>query len=109
MEELLKNAQEFLESGEDNIKKQRFSPAVSDFFKAIVIFCDYLIYKEIKIIPKNHADRFSLLEKYFSEIYIKISELFKLYTQSYNLRLKIEDAVKLKNYAHELRNLADKK
>ena len=53
MEELLKNAEEFFESGEDNLKKKRFNVAVSDFFKAIAILCDYLIYRETKIMLLN--------------------------------------------------------
>ena len=104
MEELLKNVEEFLNSGKENIEKNRFNAAVSDFFKAIVILCDYLIYKEIKILPKNHNERFSLLERYFKDIYKKVSDLFKTYTRSYNLRLEKEDANQLKNYAYELKN-----
>ena len=110
MEELLKNIEEFLESGEDNLNKKRFNAAVSDFFKAIVILCDYIIYKEMRLMPKNHSQRFSLLERYFKEIYEKVSELFETYTKSYNLRLEEKDAVKLKNYSNELKNFAlDKK
>ncbi len=109
MEELLKNVEEFLESGDENLKKERFNVAVSDYFKAIVILCDYLIYKVIRIIPKNHNERFSILKKYFKEIYNKVSGFFELYTKSYNLRLGKEQAVKLKNYAYELKNHAIKK
>lgn len=104
MEELLKNANEFLESGEENFKKKRFNASAPDFFKAIVIFCDYLVYKNMKIMPKNHNERFLLLEKYFPQIYNKVSGLFKIYTQSYNLRLKQNDSIKIKNYADELKN-----
>ena len=104
MEELLRNANEFLESGEENLKKKRFNASVSYFFKAIVISCDYLIYQKMKIMPKNHNERFSLLEKYLPQIYSKVSDLFKIYTQSYNLRLKQNDAIKIKNYANELKN-----
>lgn len=109
MEDLLKNADEFLESGNENIKKERYNVAVSDFFKAIVIFSDYLLYEDMKILPKNHNERFSLLKIYFKEIYQKVSALFKIYTESYNLRLCKEDAIKLKNYANELKNLTNKK
>lgn len=109
MIELLKNADEFLESGDENIKKERYNAAVSDFFKAIVIFSDYLIYKEIKILPKNHNERFFLLRTYFKEIYRKASAFFKTYTESYNFRLSKEDAIKLREYANELRNFANKK
>lgn len=107
--ELLKNIEEFLQSGKDNLEKQRFNASVSDFFKAIVILCDYLIYKEIKIMPKNHNERFSLLRTYFKEIYKNVSELFKIYTKSYNLRLGKEEANKLNLYANELKNIIHKK
>lgn len=104
MEELLKNAEEFLESGEENLKKKRYNASVSDFFKAIVILCDYLIYKEIKSLPKNHNDRFYLLKRYFEKIYSEVSELFVIYTKSYNLRMKEPDAIKLRDYSNGLKN-----
>jgi|SRR3989344_7998366 len=107
-EELLKNIDEFLESGKDNLEKDRFNAAVSDYFKAIVVMCDCILYKEIKITPKNHNDRFLLLKKYFKDIYEETSRLFRIYTESYNLRLNKEDAVKIKNYADELRNKLNK-
>lgn len=69
MKYLLKNIDEFLDSGKDNFKKKRYNVAVSDFFKAIVISCDFILYRESKIIPKNHNDRFYLLKKYFTNIY----------------------------------------
>ena len=102
--DLLKNAEEFLASGDDNLKKKRFNAAVADFFKAIAILCDYLIYEEMKIKPKNHSDRFSLLRKYFSDIYQETSDIFKVYTMSYNLRLSEKDAEKLRDYAYGLKN-----
>lgn len=110
MEELLKNAEEFLESGDENFKKRRYNVAVSDYFKAIVILADFLIYKEIKLLPKNHNDRFSILKSYFDNIYREISELFEIYTKSYNLRLGKEDTNKLKKYAYEFKdNIFSKK
>ena len=109
MEDLIKNIDEFLESGKDNLDKERFNASVSDSFKAIVIACDYLIYKEIRLMPKSHNERFSLLKKYFGGIYEKVSNLFEIYTKSYNLRLKREDAKKILEYANELKNTANKK
>jgi len=103
MEDLLKNAQEFFDSGEENIAKKRYNAAVSDFFKAIVILCDYLIYLEIRTLPKNHNERFLLLKRYFDDIHDNVSNLFKVYTNSYNLRLDREDANKLKDYAYGLK------
>lgn len=104
MKELLANAEEFLKSGKEDLEKGRFNVAVSNFFKAIVILCDYLIYKEIKAFPKSHTERFTLLRRYFKNIYEKISELFNLYVRSYNIKLKREDAIKMENYANEFKN-----
>lgn len=104
MDELLKNIEEFFESGEENLKKARFNAAVSDFFKAIVILCDYKIYTDMKIMPKNHSERFSILEKYFNDVYSEVSNLFQTYTKSYNLRMIKEDAIKLRNYAYGLKD-----
>jgi hypothetical protein len=109
MNEILENALEFLSSGEDNLKKSRWNATVSDYFKAISNFSDYLIYKKIKIFPKNHNERFQLLEKYFKEIYKEMLSLFKKYRESYNLRLKKEDTIALKNFAYELKNNIESK
>ena len=104
MKELLENAEEFLNSGEDNLKKSRFNVAASDFFKAIVIMCDYLIYKNIKALPKNHAERFYLLKTHFRSIHDEISELFSIYTRSYNQKLGVADVLRLKEYSYGLKN-----
>lgn len=105
MEHLKNNAKEFFDSGEDNLIKNRFNAASSDFFKSIVVSCDYLIYREIKRLPKNHNDRFSILERYFPEIYSIVSSLFKPYTNSYNLKSTKEDAEKFREYAKEIKEL----
>ena len=104
MEQLIKNALEFFESGEDNLTKKRYNASVADFFKSIAIFSDYLIYKEIRIIPKNHNHRFNLLKTYFQEIYQNTSKLFQTYIKSYNLNMGKSEAQKLKEYANELKN-----
>ena len=102
MEELLLNAKEFLDAGNDNLVKKRFNVAVSDFFKCIVNIIDYMLYKEARILPKSHSSRFSLLEKNFPDIFREIEELFEIYRNSYNLRLGNVDAAKVKKIARGL-------
>ena len=108
MEEIIGNINEFLDSGEDNLKKERFNASVTDFFKAIVVICDYFIYSKIKIFPKNHSQRFSLLSRHFKEIYSKVSELFQIYVKSYNFKIKKEDTIKIREYARYLKSLVNK-
>jgi len=103
MDGLLDNAREFLNSAKDNFVKKRYNVSASDYFKSIVIFCDYLIYGEIKRLPKNHNDRFNLLKSYFNKIYEKVSFLFGIYIKSYNLKTKREDVLKLEKCANEIK------
>jgi len=107
MKELLENADEFLIAGVENFAKSRYNVAASDFFKSIVIFCDYLIYYQIKRLPKNHNDRFNLLNIYFKDIYETVSNLFKVYVDSYNLKMKKGDVIKLQHYANELKRIVN--
>ncbi|MCR4327796.1 MAG: hypothetical protein NUV46_04420 [Nanoarchaeota archaeon] len=109
MEGLLENAREFMDSGEDNLIKKRFNASASDFFKSIVIFCDYLIYGEIRRLPKNHNDRFNLLKIYFKEIYSKVCPLFEIYVKSYNFKMGLKEVLFLKNYSNELKRFIKNK
>lgn len=104
MNELLENAEEFFASAEDNLKKKRYNASVSDYFKSISNYCDFLIYKTMKLLPKNHNERFDLLKKYFPDIYSIILTLFQKYRESYNLRLNEKDALTLRGYTHEIRD-----
>ena len=109
MEELYENANEFFESGKDNLDKKRYNASSSDFFKSIVVFCDYLLYSEIRRIPKNHNDRFNLLKINLPEIYSRVSELFKSYTKSYNLKMKLNEVLEIKKYAEEIKQICKNK
>ena len=103
------NAQEFMDSAEDNIKKNRHNAAVSDYFKAIVIYCDYIIYSDRKSLPKNHSDRFEILEKYYPEIYSIVSKLFRKYTDSYNLKSTKTDVSLMRENAIKVQGIAKNK
>ncbi len=106
MEELLENADDFIETAEDALKKSKWNVAVANYFRAISNICDYLIYKKIRIFPKNHNERFDLLKKHFNDISLQIISLFKLYRESYNLKLTKEDAHNLQKTTDALRKLA---
>ncbi len=99
------NYLEFLESGNDELIKQRYNSAVNSFFKAVAVLCDLNIYIKIRILPKNHSDRFNLLRQNFPQVYQIVSDLFKRYTDSYNLRMDKEDVIYLKQNAEKLKKI----
>ena len=103
--DLLKNFVDFLNSGDDELKKKRYNPAVSSFFKAMVIYCDLNIYRKIGVLPKDHQERFLFLEMHFLKAYKMVSEAFKKYTDSYNLRMEKADVLLVKKDVEEIKRI----
>ena len=102
---LLSNFKDFLESANDELSKERYNPAISSYFKAIAILCDWKIYEEMGLLPKNHSERFFILRNNFPEVHSLISPLFKEYRESYNLRMEKKDALRLKENVEKLKRL----
>jgi len=90
------------------MKKEKWNVAVSNYFRAIANLCDFKIYTKIRILPKNHNERFELLKKNFPELHNNLLKLFKTYRNSYNQRLTKEDATSVQIFANELRNTKNK-
>lgn len=105
LKDLLANFKEFLQSAERDLQEKHYNPAISSYFKAIVILCDYSIYKERSLLPKNHRERFLFLELHFKEAYNLISPLFKEYTDSYNTRIQKDQVIKLKENVEKLKRI----
>ncbi|OYT41578.1 hypothetical protein B6U80_01130 [Candidatus Pacearchaeota archaeon ex4484_26] len=104
-EALKKNAEEFLESAEQDLKKARYNSAVSSYFKAIAVLCDLKIYEIRRLLPKSHTERFLFLSTNLKEAYDLINPIFKKYTSSYNLRLNKEDALLLKENVKKIKKI----
>lgn len=103
--DLLDNFKEFIASAERDFSEKRYNPAISSYFKAIAILCDYIIYNERGLLPKNHNERFLFLQLHFKEAYDIISPLFKEYTDSYNLRIQKEQVMGLKESVEKLKRI----
>ena len=61
-DDIQQNYKDFLAAGEDELKKERYNPAISSFFKAMAILCDLKIYTDRRVLPKNHTERFQILK-----------------------------------------------
>ena len=107
--DLLLNFKDFYNSGNDELEKQRYNPAISSYFKALVILCDWKIYTERGLLPKNHNERFDFLRQYFPKAYSLVDSIFDEYRKSYNLRMEKMDALKVKENVEKLRSLFEVK
>ncbi|HLC70998.1 MAG TPA: hypothetical protein VJI32_03265 [Candidatus Nanoarchaeia archaeon] len=102
---LRENFQDFLNSAERDFQEGKYNPAISSYFKAIAILCDYFIYQERRLLPKNHRERFLFLEMNWKEAYELISPLFNEYTDSYNLRIRREQAARVRTSVEKLKKI----
>ncbi|MBU0930003.1 MAG: hypothetical protein KJ623_02940 [Nanoarchaeota archaeon] len=99
------NFKEFLESGNEELDNNRYNAAISSYFKAIAILCDLKIYQTKRILPKNHSERFLFLKINFKDVSEILENLFKTYTDSYNLRMSKKDAISLKENVEKIKDL----
>ncbi|MFH0978006.1 MAG: hypothetical protein V1837_01760 [Candidatus Woesearchaeota archaeon] len=105
-EELLKEGFiEFIEGGLDQEKKRRFRLAVTAYFKAITQLCDLLILRKRGFPPKNHSERFRLLEKDFPEVYSSVDSVFASYQETYSSELTKDSCSLLKNETKKIIHL----
>lgn len=104
-DELLDNFNEFMDSADDDIAKERWNSAGSLLFKALVALCDHAIFEKSRLIVKNHDERFRTLRISFPEVYDVVDELFGIYTDAYSRRLARGDVEKLKTGVEQVAKL----
>ncbi len=62
----------------------RMKSAVILASKALFALCDYIIFSKYGKLPKNHAERFRILELKETKIYLKVNEVWSKYTDTYS-------------------------
>lgn len=97
MEELIKSFIEEYEGANEQLEKERFKNATILFSKAIFALCDILIYSKLKKLPKNHTERFRLLETFLPSAYLIVDEIFIDYTDAYSKPVLKETCEKIKD------------
>lgn len=81
----------------DELKKDRYKNATILFSKALFALCDLIIYQKLSKLPKNHSERFRLLEEYFSDVYLIVDDIFGHYTDAYAKLILKETCELIKN------------
>jgi uncharacterized protein (UPF0332 family) len=76
---LRKGIIEELNGAESEFKIGRYKNALILYSKTIFSMCDYLILIKGLRLPKEHSDRFRILEQYLPNIYKIVDKIFKIY------------------------------
>ena len=83
-EELKKTFLEEFDSARLLKDKGRMKSAVILLSKALFALCDYIIIEKHKRLPKNHSERFRILEKKEPKIYSEVNRVWSGYTDTYS-------------------------
>src|SRR3989338_6347622 len=99
---LIKNIKSFATSSELVYSAKDYTSATVLYFKTLFCIFDLLILKEKGLIPKDHSERFKILEKDFHDFYTFLDRNFPVYQSSYNVNIDKEVCDKIKEYAERL-------
>ncbi|RLF78079.1 hypothetical protein DRN43_04055 [Thermococci archaeon] len=102
LDELKANAQEYLEDADYLFSKGHYNSALNLYFKAPVAICDYIILRDTGKLPRNHTERFRILQTKYQEIYDIMDFHFNNYRKTYLMRATKEWVEVLKNDIHNL-------
>ncbi len=93
---------DFLEEAISSESKEKYGPAVSNYYKSLTALCSYIIINKVRKTPKNHTEVFLFLRVSFPEIHKIVDGVFTTYTDSYEHIMKKEDCGKIKNAIKEV-------
>lgn len=107
MQELIETFLEEYQGALEQFEKERYKNAVILFSKSLFALCDIIIFQELKKLPKNHEERFRVMEEYFPKIYPIIDKLFGLYTEAYNKPILKEACHQIQNGIKQITGIAE--
>jgi len=96
--ELIENARTFRKSAELVYHTQDYTSAVILYFKALFVALDVIILRKKKKTPKDHSERFRILEKDFPEEYRNLDKYFSIYQSTYTITIDKEICEEIRTY-----------
>lgn len=93
----VKNIKQFSKSASLVYFNRDYTSSAILYFKTLFAICDLIIYKKIGRTPKDHSERFRLLEESFPDLYKIVDLLYPSYRSTYNLNLTKQQCDKVKN------------
>ncbi len=97
MEELKNTFIEEFEGAEEQLEKERYKNATILFSKALFALCDLVIFTKLSKLPKNHNERFRILEEHFPSTYKIVDRIFTHYTDAYSKPILKDTCNEIKN------------
>jgi uncharacterized protein (UPF0332 family) len=96
-EDLIDNIKTFLKSAELVYKTGDTTSSTILYFKAVFSITDYIILKSKGKTPKDHTERFRILQESFSDLYLFLDKNFSIYRDTYSTTIDKETCDKIKD------------
>ncbi|MFH1175086.1 MAG: hypothetical protein V1725_08215 [archaeon] len=81
----------FKASADTLFRMKDYTSATILYFKTWFALHDYLLLKKLGITPKDHAERFRLLERAFPDEYLALDKEYTTYRDTYSRIISAED------------------
>ena len=79
-----------------------YTSATILYFKTFFVILDLIIFSKNKTTPKDHTERFRILEKDFPEYYTILDKYFSIYRDTYSLTIEKEKCDIIKYHVEQL-------
>lgn len=86
----LDNARRFLKSSNILYLDKDYTSATILLFKALFGFIDHILLINEGKVPKDHTERFRMIDKKYPDIYLILDKYFKIYQDTYSLQINKE-------------------
>ena len=67
-----------------------YTSATILYFKSLFVLLDYILYRSTGETPKDHTERFRLLEKHYPQLYLFLDKHFQIYRNTYSITIDKE-------------------
>lgn len=95
---LLQNIRMFQNSAELVYLNKDYTSATMLYFKSWFVALDLLIFKKLKITPKDHHERFRILQKDFPNHYEMLDRYFPVYRSTYSATIDKKTCDEIRTY-----------
>lgn len=100
--ELLENIKTFLKSAELVYRAGDFTSATILYFKTLFAAMDLAIFKKKRLTPKDHSERFRILEKDFPTEYKLLDKYYDTYRSTYSTKTDKDTCEEIRKHVRKI-------
>jgi uncharacterized protein (UPF0332 family) len=100
--ELLKNIKTVLTSADLLYLNKDYTSATILYFKVLFTILDLILLRSEGKTPKDHTERFRMLQEKYPDLYELLDKYFKIYRDTYSISIDKETCDKIKKNARTI-------